>query len=197
MDLAKIVYKAKVDEYIDFVNGDKDEAFTRGGWCGVKRIEAFDNDNLQFLVGQWGGEGDVKHYAISEWDERIGDFCEPRLNRRVGGVWLDPTDSDYIECIARMLADFIIRYEDYVSETITVDLPDEEVTEICPHCDHENVQEVREDQYIVKCDTCGKGMHLCHKCLGAEDNPSQKCDWHEETVDGVSYSACFRGRCKE
>lgn len=129
MDLAKIVYKAKVGEYIDFVNGDKDEAFTCGGWCGVKRIDAFDNDNLQFLVGQWGGEGDVKHYAISEWDERIGDFCEPRLNRRVGGVWSDPTDSDYIECIARMLADFIIRYEDYVSEVITVDMPDDEIKE--------------------------------------------------------------------
>lgn len=125
MDLAKIVYKAKVGEYIDFLNGDKDEAFTYGGWCGVKRIEAFENDNLQFLVGHWGGECNVKHYAISEWDDRIGDFCEPRLNRFVGGVWSAPTDSDCIECIARMLADFIIGYEDFVSETITVDLPDE------------------------------------------------------------------------
>lgn len=26
MDLAKIVYEAKVGEYIDFVNGDKDDA---------------------------------------------------------------------------------------------------------------------------------------------------------------------------
>lgn len=128
MDLAKIVYEAKLDEYIDFANGSIDEVESYGGWCGVKRIDAFDNDNLQFLVGAWGGECNVKHYAISEWDDRIGDFCAPRMyhwefdefgRRR----YVVPTN--YIECIARMLADFIIRYEGSVSETITVDLPDE------------------------------------------------------------------------
>lgn len=124
MDLAKLVYEAKVNEYIDFSNGDKDEAGACAGWCGVKKIDAFDNDNLQFLVGSWGGECNVKHYAISEWDDRIGDFCAPRMYRYKNGKYEVPSAKDYIECIARMLADFIIRYEGYVSETITVDLPD-------------------------------------------------------------------------
>lgn len=124
MDLAKIVYRAKVDKYIDFANGTKDDAATYGGWVGVKRITAFDNDNLQFLVGAWGGECNVKHYAISEWDDRIGDFCAPRMYRYKNGKYEAPSAQNYIECIARMLADFIIRYEGYVSETITVDLPD-------------------------------------------------------------------------
>lgn len=187
MDLAKLVYEMRSGETIDFANGTADEANWYGGWCGVKMIEDFGQDNLQYLIGHYGGQAYVKHYAISEYDERIGDFCESHTRD--------------VDCIARMLADFIIFYDDVVSETITVDLlSGTELVETCPHCDHENHilnWDVEKRGYIAECDECGKKMFLCDACLHADDNPQQTCDWHTETMRGVTFSSCKRGRYKE
>ncbi len=114
MDLAKLVYELPVGRVIDFANRNSEDVERCGGWCGVKRIDEFDNDNMMFLVGKYGGEANTRLYALSEYDEYIGDFCEPRL------AWCIGRDIDYVECIARMLADFIIDYEESVNETITV-----------------------------------------------------------------------------
>ena len=121
MDLAKLVYELPIGGVIDFANGNSEDVERCGGWCGIKRIEEFDNDNMMFLVGLYGGEANTRLYALSEYDERIGDFCEPRLTWCIGPEAENRRrDIDYVECIARMLADFIIDYEGSVNETITV-----------------------------------------------------------------------------
>ena len=57
-----------------------------------------------------------------------------------------------------------------------------EAVEVCPHCMGENVYpnwDVEKQGYIAKCKHCNKQIFLCDECLHAEDNPWQKCDWHE------------------
>lgn len=60
--------------------------------------------------------------------------------------------------------------------------------EMCPYCGHENEFHDPQD-YIVKCQHCGREILLCDMCLNAEDNKYQKCDWH--MVNGKS--CCMRG----
>lgn len=69
-----------------------------------------------------------------------------------------------------------------------------EIVEVCPNCEAENIQEwyIEKDGYIGKCKECGEYMFLCDECLHADDNPSQKCDWHQEG----NMSVCFRGKYK-
>lgn len=122
MDLARRVYEANTDEVIDFVNGSGDDAEWYGGWMGIKKIEAFDNDNIILLIGHYGGEANTRLYALSEYDPRIGDFCEPRLRWCLGAeAKKHRQDIDFIECIAKAIADFLIDYWGSVSETIAVD----------------------------------------------------------------------------
>lgn len=83
MDLAKLVNDMKVGDVIDFVGGTIDEAERYGGWCGVKRIDEFDNDNPMYIVSHYGGEANAILYHLSEYDPRIGNFCEPRLTYRL------------------------------------------------------------------------------------------------------------------
>lgn len=121
MDLARRAYKLGIGETIDFSNKNADDAELYADWMGVKRIDEFDNDNLQYLIGYYGGEANVRFYAISEYDNRIGEFCYNNMTRYPYGYCSVPTEEDYIVCIARMIADFIIDYEGCVSETISVD----------------------------------------------------------------------------
>lgn len=67
-----------------------------------------------------------------------------------------------------------------------------EIVEVCPHCDHENIQnwDVEKRGYVGRCDSCGKNMMLCDECIHAEDNKEMRCDWHMEG----NFSVCFRGR---
>ena len=118
MELAKLVNDMKVGEVIDFANGDEEEVERYAGWCGVKRIDEFYNDNPMYLVSHYGGECECVLYHLSEYDPRIGDFCDPRLrcyNRTI-------TEKDWIECCARMLADYLETHMDGVAEVITVDV---------------------------------------------------------------------------
>ena len=122
MDLARRVYEASDDEVIDFTNGDTVDAEFCGGWMGIKKINAFDNDNVILLIGLYGGEANTRLYAISEYDDRIGDFCSCYMGRYEKYVgWIRPSDNDYVVCIAKAVADFLIDYWGCVSETITVD----------------------------------------------------------------------------
>ena len=115
MELAKLVNDMKVGEVIDFASGDEDEVEHCGGWCGVKRIDEFDNDNPMYLVSHYGGEAECVLYHISEYDHRIGEFCESRLIYRIN-------EKDWIECCAKMIADYLEDYCDGVTEVITVDV---------------------------------------------------------------------------
>ena len=68
-------------------------------------------------------------------------------------------------------------------------------SEYCNNCETEIFLPgwKREDGFVVTCQNCGSQIFLCDQCLHEDDNPEQKCDWHEETRDGVKYSCCFRG----
>lgn len=120
MDLAKLVDDMKVGDVIDFVNGTIDEAERYGGWCGVKRIDEFDNDNPMYIVSHYGGEANAILYHLSEYDPRIGNFCEPRLMYRLDDT--NRKEKDWIECCARMIADYIEFYDGGVSSVIAVDI---------------------------------------------------------------------------
>ena len=108
MELAKFVNEMKVDDVIDFASGDEETVEWSGGWCGVKRIDAFDNDNPMYIVSHYGGEAEAVLYHISEYDPRIGDFCESHLNN--------------IECCARMIADYLETHYYGVDDVITVEV---------------------------------------------------------------------------
>ena len=115
MELAELVYKMKDDEVIDFAPGDEEEVEFDGGWCGVKKINEFSNDNPMYLVSHYGGEAEARLYHISEYDDRIGDFVGEEIDD-----W-HPTEQQYVNCCARMLADFFEDRVDYVPEVITVE----------------------------------------------------------------------------
>lgn len=70
--------------------------------------------------------------------------------------------------------------------------------EFCPYCDNEaeGTYRVDNDEYVGVCDHCKQEIHICGDCMLAEDNPSEKCDWHIEVIDGVKYSVCFRSKIK-
>ena len=116
MDLAKLIYEMKNGEVIDFAAGTEDEIENYGGWFGVKECNPFDNDNLMYLVGHYGGECNTRLYHINEYDDQIGDFCTKELER-----WWETTDQNYINCIGRMLADVFERFDGLVPDVITVD----------------------------------------------------------------------------
>ena len=118
MELAEMVYNMKDGEVINFAVGTVDEVDQWGFWCGVTRFNKFDNDNLAYIVSRYGGEAEAYLYHISEYDHRIGEFCEPRTTYRLDGT--NRRDKDYIECIARMLADYLINWCCCVGDTITV-----------------------------------------------------------------------------
>lgn len=122
MDLAKMVNEMKVGDVIDFVNKNADEAEWYGGFCGVKRIDEFDNDNPMYLVSRYCGQAECKLYHLNELDPEIGDFCEKRLNRYKNGMWVPPTEKDWIECCAKMIADYLENKDGGVCEMITVDI---------------------------------------------------------------------------
>ena len=122
MEFAEYINAMKVGDILDFANGTEEDAEYYGGWCGVKRIDEFDADNPMYLVGHYGGECEVVLYNLSQWDPRIGGFCETRLDRYDGNRWKSPTETDWIECCARMIADYIETHLDgEVGEVITVD----------------------------------------------------------------------------
>lgn len=122
MELAKLAYEMDKYETIDFANCSSEDVDYYGGWCGIKKANPFDNDNLAFMIGRYGGEANTRFYQISEYDAQIGDFCEHYLGRYVNGSWRSPSDEDYIICIAKAISDFILDYEGYISENIVVDL---------------------------------------------------------------------------
>ena len=119
MGLAKLIYETEEDTVIDFASGTENEVVCYGGWMGVKNINPFDNDNPIYLVGHYGGEADTWLYHISEYDDRIGDFCAKELHVY---DWRDITDQSYINCIGRILVDVFERFEGEIPEIITVEI---------------------------------------------------------------------------
>lgn len=119
IDLAKMVNNLRVGECIDFCPGTAEDAERYGGWCGVKRISEFDNDNPMYLVSRYGGEAECVLYHLSEYDYRIGNFCAPRLEYRLDGK--NRKENDWVECCARMIADYLETHMGGVTKVITVE----------------------------------------------------------------------------
>ena len=117
MDLARLIYQMDKGDVIDFASGDEDTVFFYGGWMGVQKINPFDNDNLIYIIGHYGGEAETYLYHISEYDEHIGDFCARELHD-----WRNRTDENYVNCIAKMLVDIFQRIESTTPEIVTVDM---------------------------------------------------------------------------
>lgn len=116
MEFAAMIDKMKVGEVIDFAAGSIEDVEMCGGWCGVKRIDEFDQDNPMYLVSHYGGEGNAFLYHISEYDHRIGDFCERELSKNI-----DYYPQIWINCCARMIADYMETFDGIVSPVITVE----------------------------------------------------------------------------
>ena len=62
----------------------------------------------------------------------------------------------------------------------------EEVVEICPRCEHENIY-INPIGYTAYCEECGRKIFLCDKCLNADH--ANYCDWHG--------GKCHRGLIEE
>lgn len=120
MELAKLVNEMKVDDVIDFASGDEETAKWSGGWCGVKRIDVFDNDNPMYIVSHYGGEAEAVLYHLSEYDPRIGNFCAPRVEYRLDNT--NRKEKDWIECCARMIANYLETHCSGVDDVITVEV---------------------------------------------------------------------------
>lgn len=117
MELAAMVDAMKIGDVIDFACGTEDEVEACGCWCGVKRIDEFSNDNPMYIVSHYGGEAEANLYHISEYDHRIGDFCEKELGKNI-----DNYPQIWINCCARMIADYMENWGDgSVSDVITVE----------------------------------------------------------------------------
>ena len=111
-DLAKTVYNMEPNQVIDFA-----DASIEAGWYGIRQINPFDNDNLIYLVGTYGGECNTYLYNISGLDDRIGKFCAKEFC-----PWYNIKEINYINCIAKMLADVFERVEGSVPEIIKVEI---------------------------------------------------------------------------
>lgn len=124
INLAELVHYMEVGETIDFATGNNEDIDRYGIWCGVKRIAEFENDNPMYIVSRYSGEAEAVLYHINEYDPRIGDFCAKELK-----YWdyekhcpIARTEQNWINCCARMLADYLETHCDGVDEIITVDM---------------------------------------------------------------------------
>lgn len=125
MELAAMVNDMEIGEVIDFACGTEDEAEWCGRWCGIKRISEFSNDNPMYIVSHYGGEAEANLYHISEYDHRIGDFCEKELGYRYRlfeSITEEEANQKWINCCAKMIADYIETWGDgSVPDVITVE----------------------------------------------------------------------------
>ena len=117
MDLARLIYQMDEGDVIGFASGDEATAERSGGWMGIQKLNPFDNDNLIYIIGHYGGEANTYLYHISEYDEHIGEFCERELRD-----WSNCTDENYVNCIAKMLVNIFQRTEAVVPEIVTVNI---------------------------------------------------------------------------
>lgn len=121
MDLAKIVVDMKISDTINFANCDMDEVDRIGGWIGIRCVDFFDNDNIMYVIGHWGGEANAKLYHISEYDDRIGSFCEGQQTKSNKWSCSYMTEQNYINCVGKMIADYLLNCDGYVNEVLTVE----------------------------------------------------------------------------
>lgn len=119
IDLGKLVSEMEVGDVIDFANCNSMDVELYGGWCGVKRIDEFDNYSPMYIVSYWGGNANARLYHINEYDPRIGNFCDPRIAYRLDGA--NRKEKDWAECCAKMIADYLIDYDGHVNEVIIVE----------------------------------------------------------------------------
>lgn len=119
MDLARMIFDMDKNKVIDFAAGTKEEVEQYGLWCGIRYFNPFDNENLVYVVGFYGGEGNTRLYNISEYDNYIGKFCEKELYYPYGGSF--PSDEKFINCIAKMLVDFFDNYGICIPDIVTVE----------------------------------------------------------------------------
>lgn len=130
MELAAMIDSMKVGDVIDFACGTEYEVEYFGGWCGVKRIDVFDQGNPMYIVSHYCGEAEAYLYHINEYDHRIGDFCGKELS----WYYLDKsgayrrkerTQQNWINCCAKMIADYVENWCDgSVPEVFTVEWED-------------------------------------------------------------------------
>ncbi len=75
-----------------------------------------------------------------------------------------------------------------------------EVVEMCPHCETENVYpgyEVEKNGYKVICKNCGREIMLCNECLH-DISGLRCCDWRRKIyyrgkTQFQEIGICFRG----
>lgn len=109
-ELAGAARGLKVGEELSFAIGTSEEVDILGGWYGIKKVNLFDNDNDIYLIGYWGGEGNVRMYQMSEFDPVIGDTYRNLFEG--SGKSLFPTDElKERAVVARMIMKFAADFE--------------------------------------------------------------------------------------
>lgn len=75
-----------------------------------------------------------------------------------------------------------------------------EAVETCPYCGAESTfpnWDTATQGYVAVCRNCHEQIMLCDECLHAEDNETQRCNWHEITCGPhCTEGHCFRGVTK-
>ena len=116
-EMAGVAQALKVGDELYFAAGTSHEADVWGGWCGIKKVILFDNDNDIYLIGYWGGEGNVRMYQMSEFDPSIGDTYRNLFEG--SGKSLFPTDElKERAVVARMIMKFATDFEGIGWETV-------------------------------------------------------------------------------
>ena len=109
-EMAGFAQRMRIGEELTFAIGTSDEVDIWGEWCGIQKVNLFDNDNDIYLVGFWGGEGNVRMYQMSEYDPAIGDIYRNLFEG--SGKNLFPTDELKEQAvIARMIVKFAADFE--------------------------------------------------------------------------------------
>lgn len=97
MELAELVCDMEIGDVIDFKNAPEDE-FAHA--MGIQRVGFFD-DTTKYVIGTYYHEGETELYHIG-----LEGSCDTR--------------EDFVVSIGKMIADYLLTYEGWVNDVLTV-----------------------------------------------------------------------------
>lgn len=98
MEFARIVDDMEIGDVIDFKNAPEEEYAS--SIIGIQRVGFFD-DTTKYVIGTYYHEGETELYHIG-----LEGSCDTR--------------EDFVVSIGKMIADYLLTYEGYVNDVLTV-----------------------------------------------------------------------------